>query len=700
MVAAWAVPWQENCVRSLRQRPVLIVHGNVQDYYVDPTGVHAELISLLCSRVGDAVGTSSSEVEIRTYDWVRGHDWLRGGESELGGSERPRTIEDLEHDLEVLRGWLSGREASGGVATHVAILQYADLLLPYQASYEDAQRHALMRLQQLLAAVVSQHKLVLIALEDAWLPPHLYTSSPHVGVLRVPLPNQLERATFLDNRLARPEFTWPGASEVRQTIIEVSEGLYLRELAEVLTAVRASGAATDDGVREVLREWRTGARESPWTQLSIEKIAHAPEWLSGALPGSGRGVEGQGAAVDRVARALAIARAGLSGLASGRRGKPRMTLLFAGPTGVGKTELAKRLAAFVFGDDAALVRFDMSEYKDEFTVSRLLGAPPGYVGHEQGGLLARAIEERPFCVLLFDEIEKAHEKILDIFLQILDDGRVTDARGQTVFFAETAIIFTSNIGARNTPAYWAPRRGDGSWPTERERLEEIFQSGMGLQAMGDPPGSGYPAVQAHFIEAVQRYFSDEIGRPELLNRLRSGIIAFNPIEDPGIKARIAAGHIEEMERRFAAVQAGERLTLVVERDLADAISRAHLECPGCGQVVLLPEGALDSGGGASEQEPLDRARRRRWSDCSCPSCGEGLDTDRVPARPAGHFGGRGVADDLDELLLFHLARAVLARRHPNGAVKEEDRLLHVSVGPRGHDGCQCLIVRWERSASR
>jgi ATP-dependent Clp protease ATP-binding subunit ClpA len=126
--------------------------------------------------------------------------------------------------------------------------------------------------------------------------------------------------------------------------------------------------------------------------------------------------------------------------------RPKGVLFFAGPTGVGKTELAKTITEFIFGSEHNYIRFDMSEFSQEHADQRLVGAPPGYVGYEVGGELTNAIRQRPFSVVLFDEIEKAHPKILDIFLQILDDGRLTSGRGETAYFSESLIIFTSNLG--------------------------------------------------------------------------------------------------------------------------------------------------------------------------------------------------------------------------------------------------------------
>jgi ATP-dependent Clp protease ATP-binding subunit ClpB len=153
-------------------------------------------------------------------------------------------------------------------------------------------------------------------------------------------------------------------------------------------------------------------------------------------------VLGQGEALEAVSNAIRRARAGLQ---DARR--PMGSFIFLGPTGVGKTELARALAEFLFDDERAMVRIDMSEYMEKHSVARLIGAPPGYVGYEEGGYLTEAVRRRPYAVILFDEIEKAHPDVFNILLQILDDGRLTDGKGRTVDFKNTVIIMTSNIGS-------------------------------------------------------------------------------------------------------------------------------------------------------------------------------------------------------------------------------------------------------------
>ena len=171
---------------------------------------------------------------------------------------------------------------------------------------------------------------------------------------------------------------------------------------------------------------------------------------------------GQDEAVRAIANAVRRARAGLQD-----PNRPIGSFLFLGPTGVGKTELTKALAAFLFDDDTAMVRIDMSEFMEKHAVARLIGAPPGYVGYEEGGVLTEAVRRRPYQVILFDEVEKAHSDVFNVLLQVLDDGRLTDGQGRTVDFRNTVIILTSNLGTEflsteeGGDAETCPRPGDG-----------------------------------------------------------------------------------------------------------------------------------------------------------------------------------------------------------------------------------------------
>ena len=191
----------------------------------------------------------------------------------------------------------------------------------------------------------------------------------------------------------------------------------------------------EEDVAEVVAGW-TGVPVSRMMEGEVEKLIHMEERLHDR-------VVGQDAAVSAVANALRRSRAGLSD-----PNRPIGSFIFLGPTGVGKTELARALAEFMFDDERAMVRIDMSEYMEKHSVSRLIGAPPGYVGYEEGGQLTEAVRRRPYAVLLLDEIEKAHPDVFNILLQLLDDGRLTDGQGRVVDFSNTVVIMTSNVGSQ------------------------------------------------------------------------------------------------------------------------------------------------------------------------------------------------------------------------------------------------------------
>jgi len=200
-------------------------------------------------------------------------------------------------------------------------------------------------------------------------------------------------------------------------------------------------------------------------------------------------VVGQGQAVEAVANALRRARSGLQD-----PNRPIGSFIFLGPTGVGKTELARALAEFMFDDEDAMTRIDMSEYMEKFAVSRLVGAPPGYVGYEEGGQLTEAVRRRPYQVVLLDEIEKAHPDVFNVLLQVLDDGRLTDSQGRTVDFKNAVVIMTSNIGSAAIAA-----------------------------ASGDEGDDAYEAMKAGVTDALRIQF-----RPEFLNRIDE-VIVFHPL---------------------------------------------------------------------------------------------------------------------------------------------------------------------------
>lgn len=407
-----------------------------------------------------------------------------------------------------------------GTGKTAFILDYSDYLFGNANSLSEKERNYLATLGKALqlgrsydmlsTAEEAGNIVVLVTKNSASIPPSFYLNNPLVSTINIPLPGHTEREMFTKTNLSLLRIDQDLTHDITlmADFIDALDGFTLCETAQLFRLSRLLASNSDSRMtfEKLINLYKYGEKTSPWEELSKEKLTQLEERL-------GQRVKGQNEAIRKVKDVIIRAYTGFSGLQhSTKQRKPKGTLFFVGPTGVGKTELAKSLAEFVFGDETACIRFDMSEYNHDYSDQRLVGAPPGYVGYEAGGQLTNAVKERPFCVLLFDEIEKADGKILDKFLQILEDGRLTDGKGETVSFSESIIIFTSNIGAAHVSADLTPS-----------------------------------AARSYFIQEVRQHFIENLHRPELLNRIGDNIVAFNFIEDPAVFAQIAKSKFKGIE---------------------------------------------------------------------------------------------------------------------------------------------------------
>ncbi|CCQ52695.1 ATP-dependent Clp protease ATP-binding subunit [Crocosphaera watsonii WH 8501] len=285
------------------------------------------------------------------------------------------------------------------------------------------------------------------------------------------------------------------AGELRDQEMDIKE-----QIRSISTAKKGEGDSAEpfvdaEEIAQIVASW-TGVPVNKLTETESEKLLHMEDTLHQRLIG-------QEDAVKAVSRAIRRARVGLK-----NPNRPIASFVFSGPTGVGKTELTKSLAAYFFGSEEAMIRLDMSEYMERHTVSKLIGSPPGYVGYNEGGQLTEAVRRRPYTVVLFDEIEKAHPDVFNMLLQILEDGRLTDAKGRTVDFKNTLLIMTSNIGSK------VIEKGGG---------------GLGFEFEDDQNEAQYNRIRNLVNEELKQYF-----RPEFLNRLDE-IIVFRQLNKEEVK---------------------------------------------------------------------------------------------------------------------------------------------------------------------
>jgi ATP-dependent Clp protease ATP-binding subunit ClpA len=344
------------------------------------------------------------------------------------------------------------------------------------------------------------NSLIWLVEKEGDLPDWFLVDNPRLRHIPVSKPDQVVRRA-LAPALLKALTGSQGASEETTTqaveaFVQNTEGLLLLDLSAIAQLARVESVPMEK-IADAVRRYKIGVTEDPWLKIDRQRIRQADAIVH-------QRVKGQEHAVTHM---LDIVKRAMTGVGAARKGnRPRGVAFLAGPTGVGKTELAKTITSLLFGDESAYIRFDMSEFSAEHADQRLIGAPPGYVGYDVGGELTNAIREKPFSVVLFDEIEKAHPRILDKFLQILDDGVLTSGRGDRVYFSEALIVFTSNLGIY--------RQGDNG-----ERVANVL------------PGEAFEQVQNKVHSEIDRHFKLVLNRPEILNRIGENIIVFDFIRE-------------------------------------------------------------------------------------------------------------------------------------------------------------------------
>lgn len=523
----------------------VLVDGNVGDVYLDDKKKIVSLKDYLTSILKDL-----GYEDIVYWDRVDGAtgalDALDAGDDEeVEGTAYDAGLDDEETSKPQQGMWKTPSEIMNAVYKNLIdkkrkvafILNWAEYLFSNNGLSEDERQNITLlgkalkdRKVDYLVADVNESVVIMIANKSSGLPLSFYQSNPEVELVTLQKPDRKEREMLMSKIEAAfavrlpPEDDSISTSHDFANYVDMLDDFTNREIIQLAKLSQKEHGLTFEKLYYL---FKYGEKDNPWEQFDATKVKNITQELS-------KRVVGQEEAIEKVKETVIKAYMGITGLhKTSSRSMPKGVFFFVGPTGVGKTELSKALAKFLFGDEAACIRFDMSEYAQENSDQKLIGAAPGYVGYEEGGQLTNAVKEHPFSVILFDEIEKAakpNPRILDIFLQILEDGRLTDSKGETVSFSDTIIIFTSNLGAGQVKA-----------------------------------SADHEATSKEFFNIVKDYFDNELKRPELLGRIGySNIVPFNFILDQDFQVKIAKSKLVPIKKGIAEKY---HLNLVFENEL-------------------------------------------------------------------------------------------------------------------------------------
>ena len=489
--------WQRTTQDYIRTEHILNISGYIHDTYLsfDQSGY-----STLTEYLNDLLQENG-------FDDVLGFHPCTGFENDPVRRENTSVSKSVSSGKARSIGLLADRiekEFSDAERKKAIIVSDASFLCASNTHLTNEEHDAWVKIRNAMYHCSPENRLIMLFENDSDIPRALEQASGLSKNLIVSRPDQTQRKQFVS--LVLPHLS----EEEQEYIADISSDLGLKKLTDILAEVHRTDPKPDkQALSKAIKKYIYGYADNPWQRIPKKKIMQLEQDLN-------QQIKGQQTAISSMAKKIRAAWAGTKNVMDGNNA-PAGVAVNSGPTGVGKTLMAKLLAKYIMGDSELLIRINGNQYTEEHQTQCLIGSPPGYVGYEQGGQLTNAVNERPFSIILIDEIEKAHPRFWDYFMQVLEEGKLTDGRGNVCVFKNTFLIFTTNLGAKEASAC-------------------------------EDPAKARDAI----CDAIERYFIS-INRMEIFGRLRPHIIPFNSMTD-SVACEIIEAHLKNISSNYRAEQ--------------------------------------------------------------------------------------------------------------------------------------------------